>query len=148
MKDHTQNVVEKLVPDPFLKTQIWAYLSINSQKFYTICFYCMTSFCMIFEEKYLSCYILVTEKYYVKSKCPYLELFWSIFSLIWTEYGEIYLSVFSPNEGKYGPEELRIRTLFTQCKLHWLIAFTSWGIWKYMYHNCLLTRLWRHKFWS
>ena len=26
-----------------------------------------------------------------------------------------YLSVFSPNAGKYGPEKLRIRTLFTQC---------------------------------
>ena len=22
-------------------------------------------------------------------KCPYLELFWSVFSRIWTEYGEI-----------------------------------------------------------
>ena len=27
-----------------------------------------------------------------------------------------YLSVFSLNAGKYGPEKLRIRTLFTQCK--------------------------------
>ena len=35
-------------------------------------------------------------------KCPYSEFFWS---------------VFSPNMGKYGPEKLRIRTLFTQCKL-------------------------------
>ena len=26
-----------------------------------------------------------------------------------------YLSVFSPNAGKYGPEKLRERTLFTQC---------------------------------
>ena len=26
-----------------------------------------------------------------------------------------YLTVFSPNAGKYGPEKLRIRTLFTQC---------------------------------
>ena len=26
-----------------------------------------------------------------------------------------YLSVFSPNAGKYGPEKLRIRKLFTQC---------------------------------
>ena len=31
-------------------------------------------------------------------------------------YGTLYcLSVFSPNAGKYGPEKLRIRTLFTQC---------------------------------
>ena len=34
-----------------------------------------------------------------REKCPYSEFFWS---------------VFSPNEGKYGPEKLRIRTLFTQ----------------------------------
>ena len=25
----------------------------------------------------------------VRKKCPYLELFWSAFSRIWTEYGEI-----------------------------------------------------------
>ena len=29
----------------------------------------------------------------------------------------LYLSVFSPNAGKYGPEKLRIRILFTQCVL-------------------------------
>ena len=29
-------------------------------------------------------------------------------------FGHSYLSVFSPNAGKYGPEKLRIRTLFTQ----------------------------------
>ena len=27
-----------------------------------------------------------------------------------------YLSVFNPHAGKYGPEKLRVRTLFTQCK--------------------------------
>ena len=61
----------------------------------------------------------------LREKYPYLELFLSAFSHIWTEYGEIlcisshsdtlYLSVFSPNAGKCGPENLRIRTLFTQC---------------------------------
>ena len=42
----------------------------------------------------------------MRKKCQYSELFWSVFSLIWTKYGEIspYLSVFSPNAGKYGPE--------------------------------------------
>ena len=38
----------------------------------------------------------------LRKKCPYSELFWSIFS---------------PNAGKYGPGKLRIRTLFTQCNL-------------------------------
>ena len=50
-------------------------------------------------------------------KCPYSEFFWSVFSRILTECGKIlrtpYLSVFSQNAEKYGPEKLRIRTLFT-----------------------------------
>ena len=41
----------------------------------------------------------------LSEKCPYLKIFWSIFSRIWTEYGEIIR--------KYGPEKLKIRTLFT-----------------------------------
>ena len=36
-------MVDKLVPDPFLKTENWAYLWINSLKFYTVCFYYMAS---------------------------------------------------------------------------------------------------------
>ena len=41
LKNHMQNVVEKLFPDPFLKKEIWVYLWINSLKFYTVSFYCM-----------------------------------------------------------------------------------------------------------
>ena len=42
--------------------------------------------------------------------CPNAEFIWSVFSRIRTEYGEIwsispYLSVFSPNAGKYRPEK-------------------------------------------
>ena len=40
-ENHTQNVVEKLFPDPFLKNQNCAYLWIISLKFNTTCFYCM-----------------------------------------------------------------------------------------------------------
>ena len=40
-----------------------------------------------------------------------------------------YLSVFSPNEGKYGPEKLQIRTLFTQwlllIKLAWTLNYSN-----------------------
>ena len=42
VKNHTLNVVKKLFPDPFLKTQNWAYIWVNSLKFYTVCFYCMS----------------------------------------------------------------------------------------------------------
>ena len=43
LKNHTQNVMEKLVPVPFLKNQNWPYFWINSLKFYTVCFSCMAS---------------------------------------------------------------------------------------------------------
>ena len=36
-------MVEKLFPDPFIKNQNWAYLWINSLKFYIVCLYCMPS---------------------------------------------------------------------------------------------------------
>ena len=39
--NHTQNLVETLVPDPFLKkNQNWEYLWINNLKCYKLCFYC------------------------------------------------------------------------------------------------------------
>ena len=37
--------------------------------------------------------------------------------LDWIRRDTLYLSVFSPNAAKYGPEKLQIRTLFTQCIL-------------------------------
>ena len=41
LKNHT--VVEKPLPDLFLENQNWAYLWINSPKFYTVYFHCMAS---------------------------------------------------------------------------------------------------------
>ena len=38
LKNHTENMVEKLVADPFLKNQNWVYFWINSLKFLTVCF--------------------------------------------------------------------------------------------------------------
>ena len=43
LENHTQIVVEKLFPDPFLKNKNWAFLWINSLEIYTACFYCMPS---------------------------------------------------------------------------------------------------------
>ena len=36
LKNHTKNVMEKLVPDPLLKKQNWAHLWINTLKFYSL----------------------------------------------------------------------------------------------------------------
>ena len=38
LKNHTQNLMKKLVPDLFIKNWNWACLWINSIKFYAICF--------------------------------------------------------------------------------------------------------------
>ena len=38
LKNHTQNVMEKLVLDPFLNNQNWVCLWINTLKLYRVCF--------------------------------------------------------------------------------------------------------------
>ena len=45
----------------------------------------------------------------------------------WIRRDTLYLSVCSPNTGKYGPEKFRIRELFTQCKF--------WTVHQKMYHS-------------
>ena len=57
----------------------------------------------------------------LRKKCTYLELFWSAFSRIRTEYGEIR----NMNDQICGPESLRIRILFTQCILLNRDVFTT-----------------------
>ena len=53
----------------------------------------------------------------LREKCPYSEFFRSLFSRIRIDTDSTpYLSVFSPNAGKYRPEKNKIRTLFTQWK--------------------------------
>ena len=41
MRNYTQNVVEKLFPDPVLKSRNSADLWADSLKFYTVCFHCV-----------------------------------------------------------------------------------------------------------
>ena len=41
-KNHRQDMLENIFPDLFLKNQNLAYLCMNSLKFYTACFNCMT----------------------------------------------------------------------------------------------------------
>ena len=131
MKNRTQNMVERLFPDPFLENKNWEYLWINRRNFRTVFLHCMSKsraieiywnygayhwlfphinlflkakriwnlslcliFCMIFEEKYSSHYILLT--------------------------GQMSLSG----------------------------CLSSWDIGQYMYCNCFFTSLWRHKCWN
>ena len=59
----------------------------------------------------------------LRNNCPYSELLWSFFS---------------PNTGKYGPELLRIRTLFTHCPFYFEIA-TGFVI-RFNYEKTLFSR--------
>ena len=60
----------------------------------------------------------------------------------WIQRDTPYLSVFSPNAGKCGPESFRIRTLFTQWILP-LVFFEKWD--KLLFSH--LTQLWQHNSW-
>ena len=49
--------------------------------------------------------------------------------------------------------DFSIKIILILSSINWpnffyLIAFTSQNIGQYVYCNCLLTRLWRHKFWN
>ena len=72
LKNYTQNVVEELFPDPFLKNRNLAYLWINSLKFYIVCFYCMPSWGL---SKYIetklqtNCFYLIWS-FFKKQKMP------------------------------------------------------------------------------
>ena len=51
----------------------------------------------------------------LRGKCPYSNFFWSVFFRIRTEH-RYYVSLGIQSEcGKFGPEKLRIQTLFMQC---------------------------------
>ena len=58
--------------------------------------------------------MILSHKISLRQKCPYSGFSCFVFARIWAEYGDTpYLSVFSPNARKYGPEKLRMLTLFT-----------------------------------
>ena len=61
---------------------------------------------------------IIIESLVLRKKFPYLEFFWSVFSIIRTEYREILpISPYSVQmyEVRMQMRKLRIRTLFTQC---------------------------------
>ena len=59
---------------------------------------------------------MVNSRSSLHKKCPYLEFLWSVLFRVRTEYGELRsISLYSVQMcRKYGPEKLRIHTLFMQ----------------------------------
>ena len=70
LKNHTQNVEEKLFPGLFRRNQIWAYLWINSLKFYAVSFYHMTSWELLkyIETKLRTTLLLLHKKLFYETK--------------------------------------------------------------------------------
>ena len=65
---------------------------------------------------YLAAVVVKYLKGSLREKCLFRAFLVRIFPHSdWIRRNTTYLSIFSPNTGKYGPEKLRIRTLFTQC---------------------------------
>ena len=64
LKNHTQNRMDELFPESFLKYQNWASLFINSLKLYTVCFYYMPSWRL---SKYIEAKLQTTCFYFIKS---------------------------------------------------------------------------------
>ena len=65
LKNHTQNEVDKLVPNTFLRVQSWAYLWINSLNIYTVYLYCMSSWRRL--SKYIETKLQTTFLYFLQS---------------------------------------------------------------------------------
>ena len=121
LKNHTQNVEEKLFPNPFLNNRNWSYLWINSLKFYAVCFYCMPSWILPnhIETKLQNiCFYLKKKRSETSLPASFLGWFLKKISSV---------------------------IFYYLTKFRCLVSFTSWDIDHYVYCNCLLTRLWRHK---
>ena len=129
MKYHTQNVVEKLFPDPLLKNLNWSYLWINSLKFYKVCFYCMPSWQLL---KYIE----------TKLETYCFNLIWSFSKKRDLELVSLYLIFCMIFEDKYF---LLYTIIMWPNFIVWLLLYF---VRYYMYCDCLLTRLRRHKLWD
>ena len=120
----------KVFPDSFLKIQNWAYLWINNLKFCTVCFYCISCWGL---SKYIETMLQITWLYLIKS-----------FFKNNKRSGNSLLASIS---AWFLKKNISLIIFHQLAKFHCLVAFTSWDIGQYVYWNCLLTSLWRHKFW-
>ena len=120
----------KLVLDPFLKSQNWAYLHTNSLKFYTASFYCMSSWGLL---QYIETKLHATCIYFI----------WSFL-----EKRGLQLVCLSHFLNDFLKTIYYLVVFYCLTKFHCLVAFTSWDIGQYVNCDCLLTRMWRQKFWN
>ena len=120
------------IPRPFVKNQTRAYPWINILKFYKFCFYFCLSNWGLSKWLKLSCRPLAFTSYkaFWRNKKRHGTSLPGSFSA-WFPKKNIYHVIF-----------------FYLTKFQCLIAFTLWDIGQYVYFYCLLTKLWRNKFWN
>ena len=105
---------------------------IPSLKFCTVCFYWMSSWGLL---KYIE-----TK---VQSTC--FELILIFFKK--TKRGLELVSMVPHFLHNFGRRHMLCFLLLTD-QVSYLVVFTLWNIWQYVYCNYLLTRLWGHEFWN
>ena len=121
----SQNVVEKLFSGSFLKNyQNWAYLLINSLKFYTVCFYCMPKWGI---SKYIEIKLQATCFHLIQIFC--------------NKKMRSTASISASLSAWYFKRNTFLIIFYYLSKFYCLVPFTSWDIGQYMYCNYLLTRL-------
>ena len=124
------NVVEKLFPDIFLINQNWAYLWGHIVKFYKFCFNCLPSWGLSGSIKIK-----------LQSICFYLKL------NIFKKQKWPWISLLASFSAWFLKKNISLVIFYYLTKFQCPVAFTLWDIGDYIYWNCLLTSLWRQKFW-
>ena len=123
MKNHRQNLVEKLFPDTFLKHQNWACLWINNPKFY------MLFVSIIFQLKGYRNVLKLSRRSLAFTWCKAFfnkqkeELIWNYSAQFLKK--DVFLIFF----------------YWLNTFDHYLVVFTLWNIGQYVYRNYFLTRL-------
>ena len=121
----SRKIIRKMWWINYSQTIFW----INSLKFYTICFYFMPNWEPSKDIEFklqATCFCLIC---FLKNK---------------KRSGTSVLVSFSALVFK---KIISLVIFYWLTKFHCLVSFTLWDI-EYVYCNCLLTRLWRHKFWN
>ena len=135
MKNHRQNVVGRLVPDPFLKNQSLAYRWINSVKYLQFVFIvCLSRWLSMYISK-LSCLPLaltLNDSFSENKGRPVTSL-----PATWTNISALLL------------KNTISHVIFCYLtKFHCWIVFTSWIVGEYVYYYCLFFRLKNHNIWN
>ena len=115
----------------FSKNQNWAYLWINILKFYIFCFNCLPSWDLskVIETKLqIICFYLIKALLRNKKRSE--------------------TSLPASFSAWFLKKNISVVTFYYLTKFQCLVVFTSWDIGQYVPCNCLLTRLWRQKFWN